>query len=192
MALGVIRNERELVEAYFSTNINDQAAVLELAQCIKDNCFVAEKNKYLQAITALTPENIKKAKNYGKFSQNVLTKNVGWIVFLIIIVIGAIILGDDLPDSVYALSWIGIIIQIYIYYIKSAWNKITLDGKLIHPMLNGNAVIVTNTMTASSTTASSASQSESINSQEKATCKFCGSQLKVGAKFCTNCGKEQK
>lgn len=192
MALGVIRNERELVEAYFNTNINDPAAVLELTQCIKDNCFVAEKNKYLQAITSLTPENIKKAKNYGNFSQNILTKNVGWIIMLIIMIIGMIIFGDDMPDSVYALAWIGIIIQIYIYYVKSVWNKITLDGKLIHPMLNGNTVIVTNTMTESSTITSSASHSESINSQEKATCKFCGSQLKVGAKFCTNCGKEQK
>lgn len=47
MALGTIRNERELIELYFSTNINDLAAVSELIQCIKDNCDVAEKDKYL-------------------------------------------------------------------------------------------------------------------------------------------------
>ncbi len=35
MSLGVIRNEKELVEAFFNTNLNDSVAVTELTQDIK-------------------------------------------------------------------------------------------------------------------------------------------------------------
>ena len=67
MALGTIRNERELIEAYFSTNINDPAAVSELIQCIKDNCDVVEKDKYLQMLDWISPANIKISQNMQSF-----------------------------------------------------------------------------------------------------------------------------
>lgn len=112
MALGTIRNERELIEAYFSTNINDPAAVSELIQCIKDNCDVAEKDKYLQMLDWISPANIKISQKYAEFSQNdqnTLKKNMGWIIAGAIVIIGIILCGGDveaLPESVGYLSWI--------------------------------------------------------------------------------------
>lgn len=198
MVLGTIRNERELIEAYFSTNINDPAAVSELIQCIKDNCDVAEKDKYLQMLDWISPANIKISQKYAEFSQNdqnTLKKNMGWIIAGAIIIIGILFCGGDveaLPESVGYLSWIGFGIQIYIVTIKTIWKKLTLEGKIVHPMLMGKVVTAQNTTKETLSRSFTDSSNHSENSQEKATCKFCGSQLKVGAKFCTNCGKEQK
>lgn len=130
MALGTIRNERELIEAYFSTNINDPAAVSELIQCIKDNCFVSEKDKYLQMLDWISPANIKISQKYAEFSQNdqnTLKKNMGWIIAGAIVIIGIILCGGDaeaLPESVGYLSWIGFGTQIYIVFIKTIWKNL--------------------------------------------------------------------
>lgn len=198
MALGIIRNERELIEVYFSTNINDLAAVSELIQCIKDNCDVAEKDKYLQMLDWISSSNIKISQKYAEFSQNdqnTLKKNMGWIIAGTIIIIGILFCGGDveaLPESVGYLSWIGFGIQIYIVTIKTIWKKLTLEGKIVHPMLMGKVITAQNTTKEILSRSFTDSSNHSENSQEKATCKFCGSQLKIGAKFCTNCGKEQK
>lgn len=198
MALGTIRNERELIEAYFSTNINDPAAVSELIQCIKDNCDVAEKDKYLQMLDWISPANIKISQKYAEFSQNdqnTLKKNMGWIIAGVIIIIGILFCGGDveaLPESVGYLSWIGFGIQIYIVTIQTIWKKLTLEGKIVHSMLRGKVVTTQNTAKETLSRSFTDSSNHSENSQEKTRCKFCGSQLKVGAKFCTNCGKEQK
>lgn len=198
MALGTIRNERELIEAYFSTNINDPAAVSELIQCIKDNCFVSEKDKYLQMLDWISPANIKISQKYAEFSQNdqnTLKKNMGWIIAGAIVIIGIILCGGDaeaLPESVGYLSWIGFGTQIYIVFIKTIWKKLTLEGKIVHPMLRGKVITTPNTTKETLSRSFTDSSNHSENAQEKAKCKFCGSQLKVGAKFCTNCGKEQK
>lgn len=198
MALGTIRNERELIEVYFSTNINDLAAVSELIQCIKDNCDVAEKDKYLQMLDWISSSNIKISQKYAEFSQNdqnTLKKNMGWIIAGTIIIIGILFCGGDveaLPESVGYLSWIGFGIQIYIVTIKTIWKKLTLEGKIVHPMLMGKVITAQNTTKEILSRSFTDSSNHSENSQEKATCKFCGSQLKIGAKFCTNCGKEQK
>ena len=169
-----------------------------MIQCIKDNCDVVEKDKYLQMLDWISSSNIKISQKYAEFSQNdqnTLKKNMGWIIAGTIIIIGILFCGGDveaLPESVGYLSWIGFGIQIYIVTIKTIWKKLTLEGKIVHPMLMGKVVTAQNTTKETLSRSFTDSSNHSENAQEKATCKFCGSKLKVGAKFCTNCGKKQK
>ena len=201
MSLGVIRNEKELVEAFFNTNLNDSVAVTELTQDIKNNCFVDGKNSYLGMLSEMSSDNIRKAQKYAKLSeddQNTLKKNKGWIVMGVIIAIEMVLYGGDfdaIPDLGLALAWIGISMQIYIYYIKSVWKKLTLDteeGTAVHPMLRANGGVASNTMTAAQSKLVDDTNNHPENKQGKSTCKFCGNELKPGARFCANCGKEQK
>lgn len=198
MSLEVIRNEKELVEAFFNTNLNDSVAVTELTQDIKNNCFVDGKNSYLGMLSEMSSDNIRKAQKYAKLSeddQNTLKKNKGWIVMGAIIAIEMVLYGGDfdaIPDLGLALAWIGISMQIYIYYIKSVWKKLTLEGTAVHPMLRANGGVASNTMTAVQSKPVDDTNNHPENKQGKSTCKFCGNELKPGARFCANCGKEQK
>lgn len=194
----MIKSERELVEVFFNTNINDPKAVTELIQNVNNNCIVDEKDKYLQILDWITSSNIKISPKYAKFSeddQNTLKKNIGWIIFGAIVAIATLISGGDfdaIPESVGYLSWIGIGVQIYIITIKTVWKKLTLDGKIIHPMLRVNGVVVSNTRAVSQSQPVGDTNNHPENSQGKSSCKFCGNELKPGARFCANCGKEQK
>lgn len=194
----MIKSERELVEVFFNTNINDPKAVTELIQNVNNNCIVDEKDKYLQILDWITSSNIKISQKYAKFSeddQNTLKKNIGWIIFGAIVAIATLISGGDfdaIPESVGYLSWIGIGVQIYIITIKTVWKKLTLDGKIIHPMLRANGGVVSNTRAVSQSQPVGDTNNHPENSQGKSSCKFCGNELKPGARFCANCGKEQK
>ncbi len=97
-------------------------------------------------LSEMSSDNIRKAQKYAKLSeddQNTLKKNKGWIVMGVIIAIEMVLYGGDfdaIPDLGLALAWIGISMQIYIYYIKSVWKKLTLEGTAVHPMLRANGV----------------------------------------------------
>ena len=71
MSLGVIRNEKELVEAFFNTNLNDSVAVTELTQDIKNNCFVDGKIVTLVCLVKCLLIILEKHRNMQSFLKTI-------------------------------------------------------------------------------------------------------------------------
>ncbi len=140
MSNGIIENANDLKNLYLQTDIADISALQSAVKEISENVYVAGKEKYLEALHSATPSSISKARRYQKLMANddiksIVLKNLGWIIMIIFgIWMGAQDWGDDSTWQSLGF-WGGVGIQIYISVLKSAWNKLTLSGAVIHPVL---------------------------------------------------------
>lgn len=192
MSKGIIENATELKEFYINTDITDVSAVQSAIHEIKENVYVAGKESYLLALNEATPANIAKARKYN--SGNSITRNIGWILMGVFGVLMAVVdSGFDDPITTWLSLgfWVGVGVQIYISVLKSAWNKLTLSGSVIHPSLGNIAKVTppTNNIVSNS--------SQAVNIQKPASvtdkyvfCSQCGRKNKEDASFCENCGSK--
>lgn len=192
MSNGIIENAEELKSLYLRTDITDVAAVQSAAKEISENVYVAGKEKYLEALNSATPANLAKARKYNKMVSDdgikaIILKNLGWIVMGIFgIWMG---LQDWETDATWQSLgfWIGVGIQVYIAVLKSAWDKLTLSGAVVHP-----ALIKTGAVSAHATVKHSDVEfklkQETARASENIFCNKCGIQNNAEAKFCKNCG----
>ena len=131
----IIENQEALKQLYLETNLTDISSVQSTVKEIKDNVFVTGKEKYLEVLNSVNISKISRAKKYDKIlsfggMKSMLLRNIGWIIAILLFLIILIAYPDvdDAPDLMYLLVWVGIGIQIYLYNLKSAWNKLTIDG----------------------------------------------------------------
>lgn len=140
MSKETIETPEELKQLYLNTNIEDIAAVQSASKEISENVKVAGKEKYLEALNNAIPATISKAQKYQKLAGSgdtkaSILKNFGWIIMAVFAIwIG--ILDWDADATLQSLGfWIGAGVQIYIAILKSAWDKLTLSGTIIHPVV---------------------------------------------------------
>lgn len=138
----IVENQEALKQLYMETNLLDFSSVQTAIKEINDNVFVTGKEKYLEALNCANASKITKARKYNKILafggyKSILLKNTGWIiaVLLFLIIMIAYQDVDNAPDLMYLLVWVGIGVQFYIYTLKNAWNKLTLNGLIIHPVI---------------------------------------------------------
>lgn len=141
MSNGIIENANDLKNLYIETNLTDISSVQTTINEIKENVYVAGKEKYLLALNAADSATISKARKYnGILSSNYasILKNLGWIMMAVFAILMGVV-DSGFEDSITTwLSlgfWVGVGIQIYLSVLKGAWNKLTLSGAVIHPSL---------------------------------------------------------
>ena len=145
MSKEIIETPEELKQLYLNTNIADIAAVQSASKEISENIKVAGKEKYLEALSHAIPATISKAQKYQKLAGSGNTKasilkNLGWIIMAVFAIwIG--VLDWDADATLQSLGfWVGAGIQIYIAILKSAWDKLTLSGTIIHPVVKSSQI----------------------------------------------------
>lgn len=193
MSNGIIENAEELKLLYLQTDITNVAAVQSATKEISENVYVAGKEKYLEALSSATPANLSKARKYNKMASGngikpLVTKNLGWIIMIIFgIWMGVQAWADDSTWQSLGF-WVGVAIQIYIAVLKSAWNKLTLSGAVIHPALNTASVPPTTVNNSSKPHAEQAAPVAQDATVKYVFCSECGRKNKEGSQFCENCG----
>lgn len=145
MSKEIIETPEELKQLYLNTNIADIATVQSASKEISENVKIAGKEKYLEALHNAIPATISKAQKYHRLAGNgdtkaSILKNLGWIIMAVFAIwIG--LLDWEADATVQSLGfWIGAGIQIYIAILKNAWNKLTLSGTVIHPVVKNNSI----------------------------------------------------
>ncbi|MBQ8868833.1 MAG: hypothetical protein IJ027_03835 [Oscillospiraceae bacterium] len=135
----IIKTAEELKQIYLETDINNISDVQDTLKEISEKAYdIKGKEKYLEALNAATPANIAKAKRYNNAPTP--ARYLGW--GLMVVFFAMAMMFDDsglFEESTvtwpYVGFWIGIGTQIYIAVLKSAWDKLTLNGSVIHPAI---------------------------------------------------------
>ena len=140
----IIENQEALKALYLDTDLTDIASIQSAIKEIQESVFTTGKEKYLEALTAAKEGKIPRAIKYNKILsfggyKAMILKNIGWIIsaLLVLIIMIAYPDLDDAPDLMYLLVWVGIGAQIYLYVLKSAWDKLTLSGLVMHSAIKG-------------------------------------------------------
>lgn len=191
MSNGIIENAEELKSLYLQTDITNVAAVQSAVKEISENVYVAGKEKYLEALNAATPANIAKAKRYNNAPTPM--RYLGWGIMIIFFAIAMIfddsgIFEESNVSWAYSGVWVGIGIQIYIAVLKSAWNKLTLSGAVIHSALKNTSATATPINNPIKTQTEQAKPTANDATVKCVFCSECGRKNKEGAQFCENCG----
>lgn len=126
---------------YLSTNIQDQEEISKALEYIKSKKRTSSAGKYITAFTNCNTENIRKARIY----QQTTTKfcKPGGIA---LIAIGILTLFMDIGLFVsLAISAMGLILFSYYNNLKKVWDKLTINGTLVHASisLSGTAQRIT-------------------------------------------------
>ena len=186
-----IENTEKLKSIYLQTDITNIAAVQYAVKEISDNAYGVGKEKYLEALNAATPANIAKAKKYNNAPEYM--RYLGWGIIVFFFAMAMLFDDSSLFEEStvtwpYIGIWAGIGIQIYIAVLKSAWEKLTLSGAVIHPALK---IVPAQFSVTSKTHETQTSQTTFSNQEEKyILCSKCGCKNKTNARFCENCGIE--
>lgn len=189
---GIYEKEDEIRQRYIQTDLSDIASIQTSLQDISENAYTISKHKYIEALNSATPKNIKKAKSYEKLNslgsfKSGIAKNIGWVfasIIFLIILIAYPEWDTEAPDWMYLMVWIGIIAQIYIYVLKSAWSKLTLSGAVVHPCIKAeDQKDETPKFFKTNNICESSENGEHICSQ-------CQTPNKPTAQFCENCGSK--
>ena len=139
----IISSSEELKTFYLETDITDTESVQSAIKVLLESDKIFGKEKYLEALNAAIPSNVSKAQKYSKINfvdgiKGTVFKNIGWIVMVIFVIL-IVAVDSDYEDAITTwLSlgfWIGVGVQIYISVLKSAWNKLTLNGTVVHSVL---------------------------------------------------------
>lgn len=113
---------------YMETNIYDQNQIQESIKFIEQKGRTSSAQKYITALKACTPENIKLAKKYQ--DENAKTLNT---VGIVLTIVGVVLGLAAFPFAVLAVA--GIILIVSYCRKKKMWKTLTIDGTQIHPML---------------------------------------------------------
>ncbi len=190
MSIRVIETPAELKNLYLQTNIADIAEVQSTIKALRESPRVEGKEKYIEALNTVTTANIKKAQIYQRIPS--FLRHLGWGLMALFFVLAMIYDDSGLFEEStvtwpYAGFWIGIGTQIGIAVLKSAWNKLTLAGAVIHPVISATQAPLTpnpNTQNTSGITTQTAVSS----STSGVFCSQCGRKNQEGTLFCENCG----
>lgn len=113
------------------TNIADAAAVASAIEFVKSKGRTASAKRYMKALEGCTEKNIKAARKYNGSTPKVCM----WIGLLIILA-GAISFFIEVDILlVVALVAFGLAFLLYAGSLRTAWNLLTLDGTVVHPLL---------------------------------------------------------
>lgn len=138
MSVVIIQTAEDLKNYYLQTDITNISSVQSAISELSTGTCVAGKEKYIAALNAASPVNIKKAQRYGYLSGSSLLKNIGWLLMAVFTVLMAVV-DSDFEDTITTwLSlgfWVGVGVQVYISTLKNAWNMLTLNGAVVHPAL---------------------------------------------------------
>lgn len=116
---------------YLKTDIEDQTQKDAAIAYIKEKGRTSSSSQYLNAITACTPGNIKKARAYVSW-------NLCMAISAAILIIVGIILLAVFDVDVYLcaiLTIVGIVLLGLRRELKSAWNTLTIRGNIFHPQI---------------------------------------------------------
>ena len=116
---------------YLKTDIEDQTQKDAAIAYIKEKGRTSSSSQYLDAITACTPGNIKKARAYVSWNLCMA------ISATILIIVGAILLAVfDVDVYLCAILTIaGIVLLGLRRELKSTWNTLTIRGSIFHPQI---------------------------------------------------------
>ena len=189
MSEKTIKNAEELKSLYLEIDITNIADVQSAMKEINENVCVAGKEKYIDALNAATPSNISKARRYNNASTPM--RYLGWGVIVVFFAMAVMfddsgIFEESTVTWPYLGIWVGIGIQIYIAVLKSAWDKLTLSGAVIHPALKCSSLpnrFVNNESKKYTEQTPLVEQEETV-----IFCSNCGCKNKSSAQFCKNCG----
>lgn len=119
------------------TNILDDAEVKKGIEYIKSHGRTEGKNVYLHLFGEINRRNIAKARRYAPLTGTGIVKCVLRNIGYILMGIGCFICVVSGFESNFSLIpfWGGVLIAIILGVHKSAWNKLTLKGKVINPIL---------------------------------------------------------
>lgn len=141
----IIQTAQDLKKFYLQTDITNISSVQSAINEVSSKKHIAGSEKYLEALNAATPANIKKAMWYGYLANSSVLKNIGWVLMAVFAVLMAVV-DSDYEDAITTwLSlgfWVGAGVQVYIAMLKSAWSKLTLSGAVIHPALQNGTTCV--------------------------------------------------
>lgn len=109
---------------YLKTDVSDPKAIADATAYIQSKGRTASSQKYLDALGACNPQTIKRARTYkyGKLPKVYL---ILALLSLVPCFFGAAIVGIPLAAIFFFLR----------RRLKKAWNVLTIDGKVIHPVL---------------------------------------------------------
>ncbi len=113
---------------YMETNIYDSNQIQESIEFIQQNGRTVSSQKYIKALEACIPKNIKKAKQYQKKTAKVFN-NIG----IILILLGFVSVFFLPPVIILLIP--GIILVINYRGKKKMWKILTIDETQIHKML---------------------------------------------------------
>lgn len=117
---------------FLNTDIHKQEEINKSLEFIKSKKRTSDAGKYISALTGCSPENIKKVHQF----QQPLTKATLY-VGIALIVLGIIFLVADLGFVLsVAIAAVGVVMLVYYNKLKKVWDKLTLKGTLVHPMLS--------------------------------------------------------
>ena len=119
---------------YLKTDVFDPDAITEAIAYIKSKGRTASSKKYLDALEACSPETIKRARSY-KYSKWPVIFLVLTLLALVICFVGYAVIGIPLAVIFFLLR----------RRLKKAWNVLTIDGKVIHPVLAEQSATVLKT-----------------------------------------------
>ena len=166
-----------------NTDIKSKVAVTSAISYIKSKKRTSDADKYLDAFNNMTLQNIRLAQEYvqGKYNRYNI---IGWILLLM----GAlcILFFNGLTLLSIALFVAGLIIKHTFGKRKAMWKKLTLDGTVIHPLLQKNVEM--DRKSDNSNTVSNAEQKSGDSNRDMKKCPSCGSMQPVTAIYCGNCG----
>lgn len=123
---------------YLHTNILNEDEVKEKIKHISEKGRTEKKKVYLDLFNAVNRSNIQKARRFaplaGTGTVKVILRNLGYILMALGVIIALVGNGENYAACMIPF-WGGVLVAIILGIHRSAWNKLTLNGKLIHPVL---------------------------------------------------------
>ena len=135
----MIKTAEELKQIYLETDINNISAVQDTLKEISEKAYAVKgKEKYIEALNNANPQKISRAKRYNNAPTPV--RYLGWGLMVVFFAMAMMFDDSGLFEKStvtwpYVGFWIGVGVQIYIAVLKSAWDKLTLNGSIIHPAI---------------------------------------------------------
>ena len=113
-----------------NTDITNATEIKKAIQFIEGKGRTSASKKYLDALNSCTEKNIKKAN----MSQSKAAKVISGIGYFFIAMAVVILFTGDVATGITA-AVVGAIPLCYVSSLKSMWNKLTIDGKVVNPAI---------------------------------------------------------
>ena len=119
---------------YLNTDIENAEEIKKAVDFVNAKKRTASAVKYLQALNGCNSENIKKSKQFQRPGTR-----VSMYIGFALVALGIIFLFADLGFLLsIAVAAIGVVMLVYYYGLKKAWNLLTLGGTLVHDKISIN------------------------------------------------------
>lgn len=119
---------------FLNTDIENSEEINKAIEFISAKKRTTDAEKYLQALNGCNSENIKKSKQFQRPGTR-----VSMYIGFALVALGIIFLFADLGFLLsIAVAAIGVVMLVYYYGLKKAWNLLTLGGTLVHDKISIN------------------------------------------------------